>query len=327
MKILSLFSLLLINVAQAQETKIYVMGAEASIQAFKAQLEVESQSKSFIDQYLTERPQWSKVQKLQQAFEAAQKSYLSQPLKEATSQFIKVIELRFEEDWDQPQIEMIHYALLRLAQHDSHEKWMQEAIRWNPELEPNTDLFPPQFVTDYKATKQKLKMKTWDLSSFKQNHETLIVNGEWIQSQDFIMRPEGLYRLTIISNRHLPLTLQGTIEDLNSKRATRALFVRGNCNQPDWNSQTSGQNLKVFFSPECQVALRETKKKDLNLAPSSNLVLEQSLMTERMPAPRTSSLFSSKWFWIGTAVVAGFVAYNHMKPKERGSEPSTQDGF
>ncbi len=328
MNILSFTILLLIGTAQAEETKVYVMGPDASLQAYKAQLEVEPQSKSFIDQYLTTRPQWSKVQKLQQAFEAAQKSYLSEPLKEATKLFMKVADLRFEEDWDQPQIEMIHYALLRLAQHDSQgEKWMQEAIRWNPDLDPNNELFPPQFILDHKSTKQKLKMKTWDLSTFKQNGETFIVNGQWMNAEDFIMRPEGLYRLTVVSNRYLPLTTQGSIDDLVAKIQGRQLFIRGQCNQPDWNSQTQGQNLKAFFSPECQVTLRENKKKDLDLAPSSSLALDQSLMTERMPAPRTGSLFQSKWFWIGTAVVVGFVAYSQMQPKDKGSEPSTHEGF
>ena len=328
MNILSFTILLLMSTVHAEDTKVYVMGPDASLQAFKAQLEVEPQTKSFIEQYLTIHPQWSNVQKLQQAFEAAQKSYLSEPLREATKQFMKVAALRFEDDWDQPQIEMIHYALLRLAQHDSEkEKWMQEAIRWNPDLDPNNELFPPQFISEHKSTKQKLKMKTWDLSPFKQNGETFIINGQWLSSEDLIMRPEGTYRMTVVSNRYVPLTMQGSFEDLGLKLRSRQMFIRGNCNQPDWNSQTQGQSLKAFFSAECQVALRDNRKKDLDLSPTSSLALDQSLMTERMPAPRTSSFFQSKWFWIGTAVVAGFVAYSHLQPKDKGSEPSTHEGF
>lgn len=326
MTLLYLVICLMINISQAQETKVYVMAVDAQPQAFKAQLEVDAQSRNYVDHYLTSHPQWSKVQKLQQAFESAQKTYLTQPLQDAVSQFAKVVEQRFEEDWDQPQIKLIHYALLRMAQHDRQkDQWLQEAIRWNPELEPDQDLFPPPFIAEWKSLKQQMKMRTWDLSAFKQNDETFIVNGEWFQSQDFIMRPEGTFRITLVSNRYLPITFKGTIEDLNTKMAGRIPFVRGTCTYPDWNTQAQGQNLKVFFSPECQVALRETKKKEFDLVPTASP--SSSPMSERMPTPKTASIIESKWFWIGAAVVTGFVAYNQMKPQKKGSEPSTHEGF
>lgn len=320
-----LFTLLLSSL-HAQENRIYVMSADAPTSAFKAQLEVESQSKTYIDFYLTEKPQWSKVQKLQQTFEAAQKSYLTQTIKESLEQFEKVVEQRFDEDWDPPQIKMIHYALLRMAQHDSRKEfWLEEAIKWSSDMEPDADLFPPTFVVELQNRKQKMKMATFDLTVFKQNNEIVIINGEWIQSQDFIMRPEGVYRLTVVSNRYLPLSLKGTFKDLSAKMVSRTAFVRGSCANPDWTSSVQGQNLKAFFSAECQIALRENKKKPLDLNPAP--VLVQNTLSETYPSPQSTTILDSKWFWIGAAVVGGFIAYKQFKPQKRDTEPSTQEGF
>jgi len=317
---------LFLGVLHAQENKIYVMSVDAPTSAFKAQLEVESQSKTYIDFYLTEKPQWSKVQKLQQTFEAAQKSYLTQTLKESMEQFEKVVEQRFDEDWDPAQIKMIHYSLLRMAQHDSKKEfWLEEAIKWSSDLEPDADLFPPTFVAELQSRKQKMKMTTFDLTPFKQSGEIVIINGEWIPSQDFIMRPDGVYRLTVVSNRYLPVSLIGTFKDLTAKLISRVAFVRGSCANPDWAPSTQGQNLKAFFSTECQMALRDNKKKPLDLSPSPILV--QNNLSETYPAQKSSTLLESKWFWIGAAVLGSFVVYKQFKPQKRDTEPSTQEGF
>lgn len=91
---------------------------------------------------------------LEELFNTAQVAYFKETdSAQAIIEFEKVANLANVANWSKSQKKLIHFSMLRLAQlsksEDNARNWITKSYNFAPELEPDTEIFPPPIVEKY----------------------------------------------------------------------------------------------------------------------------------------------------------------------------------
>ena len=144
---------------------VLFLAPQAKEQDFAIFLQTKPQYMSYVEFWSERNPLKSDVDHLLDVFERAQMAYLNNPLDEAKTLFENVVQLAHQSDWKNSQRELLFSAFLRLAQFESTEEgrkhYLKRAIALDHEMEPNTSLFPPPLVEEFKTIRRSMREQSF----------------------------------------------------------------------------------------------------------------------------------------------------------------------
>jgi hypothetical protein len=237
---------------------------------------------------------------------------------------------------------LISIAFLRLAQitkdKADSEKWLELAAQFDPRYSPDSRLFPPPIINQYKHVRAHLKKIRISTSHFA-GFEMALVNGVAVDLMglDHINSFDQTIRLTLLSSLYQPVTKVLRARDAAQFRPSMVPWVTGSCQRPEWKlnatvaKRLEGFHLAALFPQECMAILGGAAP-IFPLSDHGPLTAPAETAAYTQPAPeavRTSHFYSNGWFWFGVAAVAGALVYSQQKNSESGNEshPPTVSGF
>ena len=287
------------------------------------------------------RPDSRKQKSLRELLEKAQQAWLRSSLDGARLHFTAVAALALDADWRDPEREAIQYSMLRLAQMSEgreSSEWLARAVIASPDLEPDTQLFPPPLLARFRQERTRLlaRKRELDLNLFSPTARFLLVNGRKVDLtiDRALSLPPGKFRFTLLSDSHEPVTQVTTAEKLvNSRRP----LLSGTCSNPMAEAR-AGNDLLALFPDQCTREMKagawRPRELDLRVAPYAPPAPELLLTTS---APSPKPYFSQKsWVWIGVATLAASAVYafeanraenTAAPPSETRVQPVSHAGF
>ena len=286
------------------------------------------------------RPDSHRQKKLRELLEKAQQAWLESSLDSARTHFAAIASLALEADWRDSEREAIHYSMLRLAQASEGREaaeWLTRAVLAQPDLEPDTQLFPPPLLARFRQERTRVLARAQEVDLSRLRGRFLLVNGRRVEIAPgrALSLPPGKYRFTLLSDSHDSLTQITTAEKLAQLAAPPLLS--GTCVSPTLSGR-AGSDLLALYPDGCARELRAGiwRPRELDLRLSSLAPPAPSLVAVAR-APASKPLLSQKsWVWIGVATLAASAIYSFESsrteataapPPEKRVRPVSHSGF
>lgn len=313
-----LSSLVVVEAAAAADRPV-VAGPDVSDSELKTF--VERHDRRTLGEYLeANRPGQDFERRLRAKLESAQRAWLSGSTDSARSDFIELVDLAPLGDWRDPQREAILYAHLRLAQSSAtpieRSDWLTKAARLVTDLEPDTSLFPPPLIREFREARAKVATQSTSvvLKDVFPGFRYVLVDGRKfsLDSSAPVRISPGSHRITALSDRHAPLTEQMTGAQLGVFRVKVDPLVES-CAAPV-KPLDDGLIVEVFGGPKCSPVTAFA-----NGAPNPTWA---DVPTEVRSKPRRD------WLWIG-AIALGTAAVIAVQRSQKRSDPTPahREGF
>jgi hypothetical protein len=277
------------------------------------------------------RPGADRSAELKNRFQKAQRQWLAGNTEAARSEFRALTELSQKADWRDPQREVLQASYLRLAQSASSgtekSSWLEAAVRFFADLDPNPALFPPPLIEEFRAAKHRLlddapEFEPWEV--FPESRYVLI-DGRKIETKERkpIRLAPGVHRVTALSDTHVAITEFLTASQLRLFRASPVSLVEGSCGTARLKSDlTQLRDAEIYSGASCT----GDSAKPLELKPqylaSNGLPLTATQRPAQVEGKKT-------WYWVlGGAIIAGagYALVREMN-KEKGPETVHRSGF
>lgn len=315
-----LMSLVTVQVAAAVERPVV---AGPDIEDGELRSFVERADRRSLSEFLdANRPGTQFEERLRAKLEKAQRAWLNGSSEVAKEAFIDVTELGALADWRDSEREALLYSHLRLAQLSGtsleRAEWLAKGARLVTDLEPDSGLFPPPIVAEFKDVRSKIATQSTAIV-FKDvfpGFRYVLIDGRKIslESATPTRISPGLHRITAWSDRHSPITEHMSSAQLGVFRIKVNPIVES-CGAPT-RTLEGGLEVDVYDGPGCASTvptLSLTKAPDLNWAATPNEVKAR---------PRRD------WLWIGAGVVASAVVFSVIRNQKKSDPtPSHRDGF
>lgn len=291
-----------------------------------------------------ERPGAEASTRLRGLLERAQKAWLTGSIDSARVLFTELTAMALDADWKEPQRESLHYAFIRLAQSsvssEDRVRWIEKAIRTFPDIQPDSDLFPPPLVEEFRQRRTTILAESESLSLAQnfQEFRFLLVNGKKFvveAERDLKIRlPQANFRITALSDTSLPFTIVASRERLKSLRPSMAKLGLGTCSAPSGAELFAGvKALTVVYSTECTRTRTERGwvPKEINEALMSNPTgftrsadVGEALSFGHLNEKPKEPLSRKTWFWAGVTAIAAGTAYVLFRELNRAPDRKTE---
>ena len=277
---------------------------------------------------------------LRQAFDEAEKSFLSEPVEVAYDKYKQVPTLAFKSDWSDSERQLIFHAFLRVAQTAINEKKRMEYLKlskqFDSKLRPDDNLFPPPLIKEWDSLQAKDLFKIIQLNKSFSAYSVGFINGRKIEFKRFtVLVPKSDFRLTLLSNSKAPFTKIVNAEKIYSVKPSSPSLVEGSCKKPEIYKGMSS-SAAALFAGDC---VANTEGSMLG-APGGNLptvknkyltdVSEKTLAQNRLET-RTSfesaPFYKSGTFWVAVGAVAAYVAYKQKEDNKDSGVATQKTGF
>ncbi len=305
---------------QLWATPVAIQGAEISNFEFEKKVVENPGYQTFIDHTFSQ--QKGRQKDLLPSLKKAQFHFLKGSLQEAQSHYQDIAEKKFEKHWDKKSREIIHYAHIRLAQlshsEDKKKNWLLEAFLFQPNLRPDSQLFPPPLVAEYNKISSQHPVKIYPMPEGHDMFSQIYINGELKKDRSGFFRSRGgKVRMSFLSNRWHPIHWVSEVEPIKDRKLILQALAKGSCQSPDFQNIASINHL-VLFDKDCLgespflPAASDLAKKTLNPPP---------------PSGESRAFYKSKWFWIGVSILATVIAlYSYdQQQKKRGATPHSPE--
>jgi hypothetical protein len=303
---------------------VLFLAPTAKEQDFAVYLQTKPEYISFVDFWIERNPLKADVDHLLEVFERAQLAYLNNPFDEAKALFENVVQLAHQSDWKALQREVLFTSLLRLSQleqsSESKKHYIKRAVALDHEMEPNTSLFPPPFVEEFKSVRKEMREQAyvWKKPDQEQTALTLL-NGKKINFRKPVLITEGFHRLTIVSNSRTVWTKVISQRDFEKLHLDRKTFAVGNCEKGRVavESDVGINSSHMFFGPQC---LKDFGKRPVDIKAD----FSPGPRAEQIHAVAPSDpIWKKTWFWVaiaGVALTAVVISQNNQKQERSSTE-------
>lgn len=292
-----IFFLLLSNPSFAA---VIVPGPNADEREYKAMLQVHPDHLSPSQKLLHQRPGAREREDLLKSLAEAQEAFLNQSFGAARESFLKVARSAFSEDWRSEQIDIIVYALLRLAQLEGDAEkarpWLQKAADLGSPRISDSSLFPPPLLAQFMELRRQNAPLQIPNEVFKE-WPIILVNGQSCSAGACDSRPSGQARVTWLSDRWLPVTTLINSKDIAAYHPRQEPWVRGACSNPIAHAQTASLGeVRFFWNLDCEAA----PQKKINLQPTSEPSPSEAFIKPGL----IPTQLENKWLWAGVGLGA-----------------------
>jgi hypothetical protein len=343
-----IFGFLFLNLAQAE---VLIQAPTVNNDTFGAVPQTDPSYISLVDQLSKDRPSKAESTEFESKIERAQNLFVSGSEEQAQKAFLQICKLSRIADWNASQREALFYAFLRAAQltkkNNERDDLMDQAARFAPDLDPDTQLFPPPFLTTYRdfRSREQKASTAYQIDEKFAGYDLVIVDGrryETDKQKEFLLTP-GEHRISLISNSRLPLTLEMNSSQLSVFRADSKPLALGSCEEPAISGlhELNLEAASVMYGPDCIRSFTGTiwlkndgKAQQIALLANKTSYAEANNFS---PSLKDEALMPSKisnktWLWIGagTAVVAAsafFIIQNQRSHRGQSVQPSVHEGF
>lgn len=314
---------------------ILFLAPQGKEQDYAIYLQTKPQFTSYVEYWTKRNPTKSDVDHLLDVFERAQLAFLNNPLDEAKALFENVVQLAHQSDWKSSQRELLQTAFLRLAQFEQSEEgrkhYLKRAIALDHEMEPNTTLFPPPLINEYKNLRRDLRAiaLVWK-KPVSENTGLILLNGKKLSFQKPILIVEGQHRLSLVSNQFTLWTKVLHQRDFEKIYVERKSFALGTCEKSQIITETDvGLNsAHMFYNPDCT---KEFSKKKFQLAsayaPTSSTVSAAPSIRSSTPS---DPIWKKSWFWValaGVALTAVVISQNNQNQSSSAPQATHTQGL
>lgn len=266
---------------------------------------------SYINHY---KQRNSNSPELDRLLKKAQFEFLKGSLDQARILFEKVCQLQHEKIWSKKSRKKIHYAFFRWAQltpqQNEKEDILKEALMFDDQLSPNSSLFPPPLVETYYRIKKGNPMQVWALPENSEKFDQILINGAALTERSgFIRKTKGLRKVTFLSNKYQVFDVQTTMENLESLKVSLTPLASEDCNTPGLPKNNGSNPSFELYDPLCQSHGKNLASQSLSVPDYKNNSIHN----------KETSLFGSRWFWIGVSVVVGGLILHQVNENQRTS--------
>ena len=239
--------------AAAEASPTILRAPQTSREEFQAFIKTEKGRP--YSEILMEKEKHSKkdLSNLLSLMEQAQESFLKDHLKTAGAFFKSITEFSGQKHWGKEAREVIFYAYMRLAQikwkGENPEVFLHEALLFDPELEPDSKLFPPPLLKKFLRLKTSLPKITLNLDLVFPFHDRILINGREFSRNDKASLYYGSYLVSAVGSSHKTWKKKITASELSQMRVVTASFIGGVCEAPVVPSLL--MDYKILFPDFC----------------------------------------------------------------------------
>jgi hypothetical protein len=314
---------------------ILFLSQNALEQDYAVYLQTKPQYLSYVEHWLERNPDKADIDHLLEVFERAQVAYLNNPLDEAKALFENVVQLAHQSDWRSSQRELLLAAFLRLAQFEQSEEgrkhYLKRAIALDHEMEPNTSLFPPPLINEYKELRRQLRTGAFVWKKpINEPTAVVLLNGKKLNFHKPVLVVEGQHRLSLVSNRHTLWTKVLHQRDFEKLYVQRKPYANGSCEKSQIlvEADVGLNSSHMFYGPDCT---KEFSKKKFQVAQAYTPSHEPSPLQNALETstPR-EPIWKKTWFWaaiVGVALTAAVISQNNQNSSSSGPQATHTQGL
>ncbi|OFZ13988.1 MAG: hypothetical protein A2Z20_10165 [Bdellovibrionales bacterium RBG_16_40_8] len=249
---------------------------------------------------------------LNNTFLKAQEVFLQSEILQIDSAWQDVVGFSYKADWAQAEREMIQIAYLRLAQTATNtaktHSYLLAAIQFDSTFAPDSRLFPPPIIEQYKSILHNETLVPIDTSKFSE-FTIMLINGVRFNLTDNspISLHRGTKRITLISPTYEPVTRILKISEHDA-------------------------NAFAFFQPQkklLKIAQSKKMASPISYIPNAAaLETQYPAIEQKVLTSETKVFYKKPKFWLGAALVTGIIvaAKNWQNDKQERS-PTHREGF
>lgn len=247
-----------------------------------------------------------------QLLESAQEFFLSAQLHRARKAFQEIIALKEERQTSEEERKTITYALFRLAQlaesEEGKRQLLTEAYVYNPNYQPDENLFPPPLLSQWTKVKSRHIRFSWRPLPWMQNYSLILINGRkyFVEPGLQIDLPVGSHLLTFVSNKSRASTHKLSTSQLDLFRPPYSPLGQGTCQ----THKLMAPQLSTYFADDCIIS------------PKNQVSYQKSATIPRLTdpiarAPKVTSTawYKNKWLWGGLIASSVAIYLNQPNPK------------
>lgn len=330
-----LMSLLLIcSTACPAETVLFEDPGASNIE-YRALLKANGRYLTPTQHYLATHPSNTARENLLKLYSEAQKALVSQSQDEARRRFQGLVNLTGADDWSRTEREIFTYAYLRLAQFEveasRRDAWLANALFVGVDIKPDSKLFPPPILRRFEQL--RAQAPSWKAeAAIDSEWSRALINGVPCSLQDCPRFPNlpVRVRVTFLSDKWQPQTVQTELSALASVKPDRVAWVKGNCEHTEFSELANPiADKKAFYSLAC-----EKKAAISTEAPSQIVDLKprapnppEPIWGQTAPSTRPDAkpFYRRAWFWagLGGVILAGAVLANQKRGKDETQTSTT----
>lgn len=247
---------------------------------------------------------------LNEDLKKAQFHFLNSDLEKARSHFQKIINQRWNCDWNSKQRKTINYAYYRLAQININKveqmQLLTEAISFDENIPPNETLIPPPIVKMYQSIKKDLMPKTYSLPSEFKKFSHLLRNGKKISLNTGVLQLNPMKaRYTFVSDSYLPESFILSPSQLENKTIDAEPLISGNCDNFQLSNeiQSADNQYEVYFSPDCQKNSTVTVASNTFRHTNPQTLSDKFAYEQTLPQTNKKSWLRRNYLWVGAAAI------------------------
>jgi hypothetical protein len=320
---------------------IWLLAAALSIQSFadtvliqspgsasseyRAMLKAHADFITPVREYLRSHPALAQRELLLKAFADAQAVSLEKSNEEARAQFIAVLDLMNQDDWEKSDREIFLQTYLRLAQMETdagrRDQWLGLSLLLG-EANLDASLYPPPLLTRRAELAKSLPRKNLARKFLSAGWSAVLLNGQVCENHICEAWPlsPGKVRLTLLSDQWQSQSTWIDPADIERFSPRSQPLAEGSCEAPRLSKvATKMADVKVFWGLNCQ-----PENSAIHLNPRADAASPSPLFASEAPQPRP--LLQSKWFWIGVAATVAVIVVANSQKKES-QETTTTYGF
>jgi hypothetical protein len=258
---------------------------------------------------------------LQSYFLKANDHYINGSMENSKNFYKKVINMKWDCDWDGKQRGIIQWSYLRLAQVSNTQAdtdhFLQELVDFDESIPPDASAFPPPVIEKYIKIKAETARMNFNTESFPV-YAKILRNGKPL-GKGSVRIPTNTARFSFLSDSHHPVFKVLRSDDLYKMDIFSSPFVTGSCK--DFHFSKPGkwfQDAEIFFSPDCIVdrpqnslAAAIPSFKETNVVSNPiEMQLQQDARTHR------PTWIERNYIWVGTAIVGALVISAEMNKRK-----------
>lgn len=247
-------------------------------------------------------------------FNEAQKAFLVGDKNKSKNYYLKIINMEHDRDWKEPQRQLIidsYLQLIKIAKYNK--KVYQDRLQ--------AYSFLGNVVSKASPSKQYSP-------KYLNKWQSILINGVHYDISDIntLKFTHSLYRWTLLSDKAEVHTVLASPEDFFNKIYPISYFY----NSTEKCSFSHSKNLKikhqVYKNNDCIISPKLSLTTDNRKADSKNIEMPSAIIRQDL---NEKKWYHSKWFWIGTAVLTGFVLHSRQggSNSKKNSKPTHTEGF
>ncbi len=298
---------------------------------YRAALKADAGWSSVIEWQMRRLPLPANRDTLISRFTAAQEAFVSSSKSQAQKAFLSLVDLRNLDDWKKSDREIFVLAYLRLAQLEpagsEQDRWLLHSLNIGPAILPDSKLFPPPLLQRRLLLSQTAQRSQWP--SLPEGWNALLVNGTFCDEDcPPLYNVEGKVRLTYLSNRWLPYTVEA-VPNQYPPVLPKIAWVNGSCGGTRYHAEVSrAESYKAFWSEDCSLLPARAVITQNSPAAAQPAAEFQGLLAAPLP-PKRESVLRNKWFWIavGGVALAALALSNNQEKRDDRQIPTTTYGY